>query len=230
MVRIPPIRPPKNPDPSTQEGRAWIEARDSFFLAAGKFLTMFGPVEASIFALLGSLTNLPKPIALALLADLRIVGAMDAVKRVLKARQEMLGRNDIEVRIEKVLGAVISQMTVINKVRNHIIHHGLMGSDFEDPVASNWPRARSQENLTEISVSPIELEQMLQDIGTCMIVMAFIGAFTTPGLIAPDALTMAEKRLVQHPWQYKPPAQEGAPDKSRSKTRKQPRPPQSSEA
>ena len=230
MSRTPNIFSPTTPDPNTPEGQALLEAREKFFGAIGKLIGTFAVLESALFALLGTLSQVPKPIALALFADQRVDGAMTAIRRVLAARQKLLGKTDFEVRAQKLLDTVLSQIAAINKVRNHLIHHGTMGSEFDDPIASNWPRARSEEQLTEIPVSPTALEQMLQDIGTGVVIIGYLTAAATTTIQASHLLPLAEKHLEEHPWQYKSPLQGGKKGNTQKTSQRRSHPPQSSEA
>jgi hypothetical protein len=78
MSRTPNIFSPTTPDPNTPEGQALLEAREKFFGAIGKLIGTFAVLESALFASLGTLSQVPKPIALALFADQRVDGAMTA--------------------------------------------------------------------------------------------------------------------------------------------------------
>jgi len=220
MVREPLLDQP-TPDPNTPEGRATIEKTKRFMQELGEFISMFTGMEAVLFSLLGTLAQVPPAIARALFADARIDTAMTSIRRVLAARQKIVGKTEFETRLEAVIIPVLEQTAVINSVRNHIIHHGMAGSPVDAPIASNWARARSPDQIVEIPLSAESLKDMTSDIGRSFGIVTYVVMALTPNFPkSGDEITLAEKMLREKPWLYKSPLQGGKKGKTSNKTPK----------
>ncbi len=219
---------PQPPDPNTEEGKKIIEATKGLYESVGKLVVYFSVIETSLFTFLGSLWHVPLPVAKALYSDLRVDAAISTARRLVAARQQEFGENWIEKEIERWMDYTFTQLATINGIRNHIVHHGVMGMrDIENPVVTNRMRARAEFHVKEISISRQEVDAMQEDLGGIVIILAVIGTVPLRPQMAIEAFEQLKK---VPPWKYKSPLQGGKKDKGQNKAPNPPPTPQASTA
>ena len=226
---LPPhLRPP---DLSKEEDRKKLEDFRKYNEGVGKLITGFSGAEIILFSILGSLWNVPLPVARAIYSDLRIDAAINTAKRLLEARKQVFGANEFEKDIEKWLTYIFDQLGIINGIRNHIVHHGVVATtDFSKPVVSNRLRARAASQVKEIEISPADLEALNSDLGgiIAMLPAVSIAILSGPSPKAAEAFAMLEETKKRNAWRYKSPLQGGKKGKSPDKAPEPPPQPQSS--
>jgi hypothetical protein len=146
------------PKPGTPEYQKQQEQLTAYLTAVGTLITIFSGLENTLFGTLGALTTAPTPMALALFSDVRIDQAMNMIRRVMRARQQMFGSTAREKRIERIVTYALDQISILNGIRNHIIHHGLWPGSIENPTTTNIMRARTLDQVREISISVEDLK------------------------------------------------------------------------
>ena len=137
-------------------GRGFSVDIDKYYLALGRFITNFSKVENYLLRLVRMEAGLTPQIAPALLSSLRIMQAIDALRRVHEAKGTA---------IDTQLKRALDQLANINTARNWIVHWGVDFTDPLAPVVSNKGLAHNAESLRQIPVSVETIHDMTYDLG-----------------------------------------------------------------
>jgi hypothetical protein len=132
-----------------------------YMLALGRFVTEFSNVEALIQKALWQFAGVPEPTAQAVFSGTRTDGCIQFINRIAAAQ------NWSEPR-KKELEHIFSQLGMINKLRNDILHYGSMMTEPLDGLwlISNKPFVHLPERIQEICVTPNLLEDATSDLRT----------------------------------------------------------------
>jgi hypothetical protein len=180
--------------------KALSEHLDTYHRALGAFVSAFSQVEATLLRALWILAKLKPPYAQAVLSGVKIEGAMGLINRIAEAEQwPESKKSQWEV--------VFSQLGIINKLRNDILHYG--GAMFGDAwVISNRAVAHHPKRIREIHITPKILEDATTDLGLMNVRLVLL-AGPKAGVIYPRRGGRRDlDRIMQHmPWLYKQPPQ-----------------------
>ena len=102
------------------------EEDQSFERALGRFMIAWADAEAELYRVLVYYSQVSDPVARALFSGTRAKGMMDFIKSI--AHNTALAsdrREDLEY--------VFSQMSTINAMRDHVVHHASDSYSYDDP-------------------------------------------------------------------------------------------------
>jgi len=228
------FRPMLQHEPGSEEERDANKFLTEFHESIGVMVQFFPAIEGMLFDVLGLLLMVPRKFALAVFTDVRIDKAMEAARRLIHVRKETSPNKAREERIERWLIYVFDQLALLNSVRNHLVHYGVIGSlgfdDNQNIVSSNRSRARTEAHVREIPISIELLKSIITDEGGVTLALSYIiTALNFPQEFEKSGEAI-ERQMKETTWRYKPPAQENRRGKSQNKGQKQPHRPQSSPA
>lgn len=170
---------------------------DKYYISLGRFVDRFADAEDHIFIALQNVADLNSSIGRALLSGTRVRGAIDFIKRLYEAKDEVPPPRLLEA---------LSQLAAINTTRDHILHSAVRMEN-NAFTSSNQIRAHAPRTLKVIPISPEILDAMTADLETVMIVLA---RFLTMQWSAEDfddpnnRKAQAVISISQRPWRYKP--------------------------
>lgn len=180
------------PAHQTPEG---MRREQEYYEALGRFVQIFAEAEQVAAQTLWAYAKTERAIATVIFGGTRIEQGSDYLKHLIR-----LG----VVPSERVadLQAVLSQLSTINKVRNHLLHYGTEGIAEGKGVVSDAWRAKAQP--TEFPISVDVLGKMQGDLRK---IIAHLG-YRHLGRPWPKAANNVEllEQTLQRAWQYKHPS------------------------
>lgn len=194
--------------------------RDNYWRALGKFIDEFASIETGMHLLLQQRTRTPLELARAVFSGVRVKDAMDLIRRVAQVRP-------LEPEIAADQEFIFAQLTLINNIRNDIIHYG--ASVWMAPgewLVWNWVTALTDKKLRTFRVSPSLLLDLAHDLRKIHVHLVERHLWREPGL--PSPFPKRDLALLDAAWRYKPPPQGHGHRKIRGTTPKRSRPPQPS--
>lgn len=192
---------------------------DKFHLALGQFVAAFSLVEVTLLKALCVLAHVRAPYAQALLSGVRTDAAMSYINRIAEAER---WPDDKRVDWQRIF----SQLGLINKLRNDILHHGagIAGNSW---LVSNRRVAHHPDRIREMLITPAIINDATADAGDITTLLMLLGGPSVGIVMNRNWRSWMRKRL-REPWRYKQPPQV---DWLRMMTEippKQPPPPESS--
>jgi len=177
----------------TAEPEVTAEGLDSdkltkYFTELGRFVTVFAGVEGMVFVHLAELVGLSLKEATAVTSGAKVDACMSFIKRVHEARS---------VDVPKQIDAAMQQLSLINKLRNDILHQGTQ-SGF---TVTNELRALPK-RVIAYTVSADLLIQATHDLVKIMFLMS--GAIKNVSSPSPAEMGRI-KSVLESPWLFKPP-------------------------
>jgi hypothetical protein len=165
-----------------------------YWAALGEFVSTFSIVEVTMQQALWEFAGLSRPLALALLAgSTRIDSAMTLISKVSVARKWKSAR-------KQELQAICTQLGIINKVRNDILHYGANFAKGEW-VVSNLAMVATKKRARTTRFTVPSLSNMTKDlmaINSRLVYLAW-----GPFMNAKTKRSFAQVR--RDPWRYIPP-------------------------
>jgi hypothetical protein len=195
-----------------------LARRSAYHQALGQFLDMFSNIEAIMHLVLRYYAQTPEPIALAIFSGVRVDGAMNYVNRIIEVVPP-------KPELQAELKYVFEQLSIINKVRNDLVHHGASYEfDARDvAIVTNAPLALTEDRIRSIPISTQILSDLITDLQKIQTHLA-IRHIEESKRLNPASLTYAlMKDSLTDAWRYKPPQPKKQSKKSGSKSRKQSR-------
>ena len=182
-------------DPETGEAvNIMPPAPPGYYQALGELIAMFAKAETMLYLFLVNAAEMKLPEAGAVFTDARIDRLKDFIKRIHLSRGKT-----IDPRMESAL----LQMGEISRMRNDIVHHGLMENvETGEYVCTN---ALHIHHLDKMFVLPITVELLMQ-------MTADLWVISTTALICwPNKGTLPEQfseeavvEIGRYTWRYKP--------------------------
>jgi hypothetical protein len=188
--------------PRSQLAEAYDAPYLEYWAALGRFVHEFSRVEYLLQVLLKQLAGVADPIGRAIFSDTRAHVGKDAVKRILDARGELVAKARLE--------SALTQLGIINGIRNDVVHWGAMHDGTDALLVSNANRVTAN-RVREFRLSPLDLEAMSIDLFG--IGIHFIVAIQIDAAKSDDVLEHWREAL-KAPWLYRP-AQQAPRRKSR---------------
>jgi hypothetical protein len=186
--------------------------------ALGTFINEFTWMEMFLFHLLCAAANVTEGVGQALFSGARADEMTKLVRRCYEASDKQL---------EPWLERALSQITVLNGVRNQVVHYTTAGieDNFDEVWASNRYRYPSK-TAKDLRFKPEDLMAMAND---SRIIIAYLTTGTEENKKPGSMPTIVEGMQGKQPaWHYKSPQPASPGHKSRGTPRKQSRPRRSS--
>lgn len=186
-----------------------------YWTALGEFVHTFSMVEVNMQCALWEFAGLSRALAIAFLAgSTRIDSAINLMNKIAVARKWRANR-------KTELQAICTQLGIINKVRNDILHYG---ADFIDGKwrVSNRAMVVTKARVRVTMITVKSLREMVSDlniINSRLVYLAW-GSFMKP------AVRRSFTPLRKYAWRYKQPSRHQRVRKNRKTLRKRPRQPQ----
>jgi hypothetical protein len=177
----------------------------AYWQALGEFIETFSATESMLFTYLSIYAGLAHYSAKALLSGIHVDQIINYIRRMWYARPP-----DPEIALQ--LGAAMTQLALINNVRNNVVHFASTATFGEERISTNISRALKAEKVREYRVSARIIKSMVSDLNE--ITDCIIYALTVL-IQPPTARDSLETQIVlSSSWQYKPPLD---PDETRRK-------------
>jgi hypothetical protein len=182
-----------------------------YWASLGEFVSTFSIVEVNMQLALWEFAGLSRPLAIALLAgSTRIDSAINLMSKISVARKWKAAR-------KRELQTICTQLGIINKVRNDILHYGARFTKGEW-VVSNRALAATQKRtrITKFTVRALkDMTKDLMAINSRVVYLAW-GSFMKP------KTRRSFTQVRHHAWRYKPPSKavRGRKNRKTPQTRK----------
>lgn len=109
---------------------ASLNERELYWMSLGRFIAQFSLVETLLLMLLAFLAKIEPHVGPAILSGTRMDTAKDYIKRLLEAKPD--------ARINMVeLNDVFARLTLITRIRNDLLHHGVKEDQVSGLITSN---------------------------------------------------------------------------------------------
>ncbi len=175
-----------------------IQDSIAHFTTLGLFIDNFAQVETLLYSQLLKEAAIPFETAQAIFSDAKNDRARDLIGRIRSAR----GLSE-----STLLKRAFDQLSLINRLRNDLVHYGTRIQDGERWVSNRlWAHVPSK--VREYRVTPDLLIQASNDLE--VIKMNFMRNMIEPGSPAEAAMGEGLDAASQAPWQYKPAPQGNA--------------------
>jgi hypothetical protein len=168
----------------------------AFHQALGNFLTRFSEIEALMQRTLWRLAGVGPPTAQALFSGVRLEAAMQYISRIAAAEQWNAHR-------KAQIQHIFSQLGLINKLRNHILHYGAEPEGPNTWIITNKHFAHVPQNVSRIAISPTTLDDARYDLDKIEYHLIFLVSGTS--VRAPDQEEI--DAVLGRAWRYKSPPQ-----------------------
>jgi hypothetical protein len=99
---------------------------DEYNAALGRFVSAFAGVEGMVFALLTDMVGVSYEVGQAVFSGVRIDAAMDHIRRLCHLRHPDLEKPALEEIAPAPVAECLPRIAPINKVRNSILHYGVL--------------------------------------------------------------------------------------------------------
>jgi hypothetical protein len=129
-----------------------------YCMALGRFIEQFSRIEMLMHSLLTKYSDVTHLVGVALFGDMRIDASISRMHRLLKVNFV------ISDEIKEEFKNVAAQLSVINNIRNDILHRGVMRGVRGGNVTTNRAAVLSLDNVKEIPISKDILYQMELDL------------------------------------------------------------------
>ena len=192
---------------------------EPYFLALGRFVSVFAQVESMLATVLWKHAGVPPPLAQAVFSGVRTEAAMQYIRRIADAQNwPAAHKTNIEL--------VFAQLSALTKLRNDILHFGASMDEPSVWTVSNKNFVHIPDRVRETKITSNILDDASWDLGR-IVVWCVIEGWADDDLRRPDVLI---RFLNEHPtWRYKSPLQDHGSRKNRKEPRKRPRRPQPSQ-
>jgi hypothetical protein len=137
----------------TEEGKA--RARE-YRLALGTFVDAFAKVESGMFYVLLWQTKTKVPVGKAIFSGTRVETASSFLRRLADV-------GDMDAAEWEQLEPVLTQLHIINDVRNTLLHHVTQGVEDGRALVTDALRALTVDRIRVYPISPAILEAMTRD-------------------------------------------------------------------
>jgi hypothetical protein len=175
-----------------------LTGEERYWLALGRLIERFASVEVSIQLVLWTLSEVRANVATAIFSGTRTEQASSFIRRIFESRGEPT---------PELLARAFDRLTIVNTIRNDIVHYGIQIDEVDGMHASNAVVALpGKERRTKMSVEV--LEELWSDLG---IILHCLNAFVLP--LWPDSppeVVADHLKGAQLPWRYTPPPQSQA--------------------
>ena len=186
------------PASDTEEGKKRLSA---YYEALGRFVDMFSRVETTVTLTLWHYAKTSPEIARVIFAGAR----MDLSSTFIKQLAETTGA---PTDLQTDLAEVLQQASIINKVRNDILHYGANFVAEGAATVSNFIRAKGEPS--SFPISPDLLADMTKDLSKIWSHLEYLHLMPSKSFIdetCKEDIAVISEALSQIPWRYKHPAQ-----------------------
>jgi hypothetical protein len=129
-----------------------------YWEALGEFVSTFSSVEVNMQLALWTFAGLSRPMATAILAgSTRIDSAINLMNKISVAKKWRAER-------KKEFSAISTQLGIINKIRNDILHYGAESASQDEWIISNKALAATQKRIRTTKVTVRALHEMTYDL------------------------------------------------------------------
>jgi hypothetical protein len=129
----------------------------AFHQALGRFITRFSEIEALLLRTLWACAGIGAPKAQAVLSGVKVEGAMGYINRIAAAEQWHRHRRALIQR-------AFSQLGLINKLRNGILHYGTEPDGPDTWIVTNKHFVHIPENISQMVISVTTLDHARYDL------------------------------------------------------------------
>lgn len=173
-------------------------AESKYFHTFGLFIDSFANLEATLAWFLRDIAGVDAETGRAIFSGTRVETAVSHIKRIFEARGQQMP--------PRLLGA-LSQISVINGMRNDLVHHPLITSETKGMHYSTKLVAHIPERIRETPISTRILRSAIADMNQIYATLLWYWATKDA---TPDFRKHVQKvlgRQVRHAWRYIPPSQ-----------------------
>jgi hypothetical protein len=185
-----------------------VEDAERYYLSLGQFVTIFSEIESDLQAALWHLADVPSPTAQAVFTGLRVNTLISYINRIADAQKWSKER-------KREFEYVFSQLGMINKLRNELLHYG---SQLEGPdkwLVTNEFFAHTPEKVQPTRLSPAILDAATHDLGKIGAhIFLWVGGETILSHVSNEQRD-AFLEVLNSAWLYKQPQRGQRPRKSR---------------
>lgn len=194
-----------------------LQPIEEYWLALGQFVHQFAALERMLQTYLMIEAGVNHNVAKAIFSGVKIDQGKDHIKRL----RQVSGKPKSEL-----LDRIFSQITVVTKARNDILHHGanFAKHDSNEGFVSNAFRVTPDREYS-FPVSPEILHKLTIDTNRLQVGIAVM---MTEGQPIPDEVMANLRKSVEAPWSYTPPGRSQTDRPPPKGGRRQKVPPQSS--
>ena len=184
--------------PSRAARKLWERKRyDNYFQRLGEFVHCFTMAEHAVSACLHHHAKVSTDVHRAVFSGVRMKEGISFLRRLADV-------GEIDPREWQQLKPLLDQLTIINGVRNKLLHQGADGIEEDDePFISNLRTALTWEKLEEFPVTVGHLRDMVFDLNTVFFAISHRHSGDGWGYRRRDRPRL-EKRSNE-PWWYKSP-------------------------
>jgi hypothetical protein len=164
---------------------------NAYYSALGRFVHTFAQAELALFLLLRHYAKMTLPAARALLTGIRA----DSVQSLLKRLHEI---DFIDGQDWANLNETLQHLSIINKLRNDLLHHTTMLGENGRGVVTNAAKALHPDRVTQSMVSPQILDGATLDLRKIII------SLHVNHMGKADPWRGEADAILHAPWRYKP--------------------------
>lgn len=186
------------------------EPYEGYWAALGKFLHQFSDVERAMQRTLWRMAGVEPQIGRAVFSGVKVDGGASLLNRICDA----MDRQDVKGRLEPTL----AQLSVINAVRNNIVHWGATHNRADnDFTVTNEFLAIVPDRVRSYRVTVLDLHAMTADLHGIALRLAR-EEITDEEVAQSSVLTRVFAEAMRTPWLYRPrqqsPSKKKRPPKS----------------
>ncbi len=192
---------------------------EPYLLALGRFVSTFSQVEMMLQHVLWKFSKTAEPTAQAVFSGVRPETAMQFITRIAAAQKWKAKRKE-------EIEYVFSQLGMINKLRNDLLHYG---ASMEDELTDTWLITNARfvhipERIQELRITPQLLLDAQADLAQILIRLIFLAWSRN----MPTETRAVFRELREGAWRYKPPQRDQPVRKKQNKHQERKRQPPSS--
>jgi hypothetical protein len=174
-----------------------MAARDDinrrYWLALGRFIDAYSTIELALNLSLRHYARVPEPVAQAIFFNTRIDNAIQLLNRLIEM-------GEISDPAKTDLKYLFAQLSIINRVRNDIIHYGANFDNAAVAIVSTSVFVHKENRIRETPISPQLLEDLIYDLGKihAHFIANHVGLQDSDGVHHPE-----QEALLKASWRYK---------------------------
>jgi hypothetical protein len=174
-------------------------AQSQYFHTFGLFIDHFAHLESYLAWFLRETAGIDKPTARAVFSGVRVETAVSHIRRIYEAR---------ETEIDPLLASALTQVSVLNGLRNDLVHHPLTYSDPRGPLVSTKLVAHTPAKVRMTITSTRLLQAAILDLHQIGLTLLSVALAESGGQIQDDRVRRNVAKELRHAWRYRPQPQE----------------------
>lgn len=186
---------------------------DQFAEALGNFCWNFSITESTIRSSLFRVAGVLPKLGNAIFTNVRVDNGTQLLTRIAEAK-------DWPLKKKKELKYTLNQLSLINKLRNDILHYGAYRLS-DDYIVSNRQAAHTAKNIREFRISARTLEFAGADLYQIGLRLQLLTS--EPPFALEPGIAKAYKASLTSSWQYKQPPPAWSKSKKAGRPSKEPR-------